>query len=413
MEQKTEQSFPPMSRSELHEALRKMSNFSAPGPDQVSWFWLKSIIRDESTLEYADDEKSNKLDTVTLILAYYDACVRLGVQPRIFKQSCTVIIAKPKRPDYTKPKAYCPIVLLNCLGKLMEKIIARRLQFDAQKFGLMHPSQFGGSMQHSTQDAGIQLVHNIRQLWEQGIDSSAVLLDVAQFFPSIDHDLLHGILKKQGFNNNLCNYFGDYLKNCQTQFVFNGQTLDPMDFSVGVGQGSSLSPILSGLYIAPTIFKVAPIHDTITLKFDGVSTQINTPWTDKKLQANGHSMVQFFVDDGLLHVGGKLDKSKYAHPLQDQLLYNNMLLGAIYKRIIHHMRRLGLEVESDKLELMHFRRKNSDPYKGHTPSSKGDKRWSSLHPLGPDLKINDEDKSYIIKAKDNMRYLGFWLEPNL
>lgn len=40
-----------------------------------------------------------------------------------------------------------------------------------------------------------------------------------------------------------------------------------MDFSTGVGQGSSLSPILTGLYVAPAIFKVAPLQKTLKLRF--------------------------------------------------------------------------------------------------------------------------------------------------
>ncbi|EKM56464.1 uncharacterized protein PHACADRAFT_91700, partial [Phanerochaete carnosa HHB-10118-sp] len=39
MEQLEERAFPPMSRTEMQEALKGTSNFSAPGPDHVSWFW--------------------------------------------------------------------------------------------------------------------------------------------------------------------------------------------------------------------------------------------------------------------------------------------------------------------------------------------------------------------------------------
>ena len=37
------------------------------------------------------------------------------------------------------------IVLLNTLGKLIEKMIARQLQFDAVKYGILHPNQLGGA----------------------------------------------------------------------------------------------------------------------------------------------------------------------------------------------------------------------------------------------------------------------------
>ena len=110
------------------------------------------------------------------------------------------------------------------------------MQFEGQKFAILHLCQFGGTMQHSTVNAGVQLVHNIKQAWTQGMDFTALLLNVAQFFPSANHEILVAILRKQGFNEKLCCFFANYLKDRQTQFIFNGAELDPMDFSTGVEQ---------------------------------------------------------------------------------------------------------------------------------------------------------------------------------
>jgi len=55
-----------------------------------------------------------------------------------------MIIPKPGKPAYDTPKAFRPIVLLNMLGKLIEKMVARRLQFDAVKHGILHPNQLDG-----------------------------------------------------------------------------------------------------------------------------------------------------------------------------------------------------------------------------------------------------------------------------
>jgi len=54
-----------------------------------------------------------------------------------------VIIPKPGKPAYNIPKAFRPIVLLNTLGKLIKKMIARRLQFDTVKYSILHPNQLG------------------------------------------------------------------------------------------------------------------------------------------------------------------------------------------------------------------------------------------------------------------------------
>jgi hypothetical protein len=55
--------------------------------------------------------------------------------PTHFKESLSVIIPKPGKPSYSTPKAFRPIVLLNTLGKLVEKMLACRLQFDGVAHG--------------------------------------------------------------------------------------------------------------------------------------------------------------------------------------------------------------------------------------------------------------------------------------
>ena len=63
------------------------------------------------------------------------------------------------KPDYDIPKAFRPIVLLNTVDKLIEKMIARKLQFDAVKYGIFHSNQLGDVAQWSTEDAGMFLTH--------------------------------------------------------------------------------------------------------------------------------------------------------------------------------------------------------------------------------------------------------------
>ena len=156
------------------------------------------------------------------------------------------------------------------------------------------------------------------------MDSTALLLDVAQFFPSANHDILVAILRKQGFNEKLCCFFANYLKDRKTQFIFNGAELDSMDFSTGVGQGSSLLPILAGLYVALTLHKVSPLHRAVVVEEESKPpTIVRTAWTSQDIKANGHATIQFFVDDGLIHVAVKMaDDSER----DEQLKANNLVL---------------------------------------------------------------------------------------
>ena len=78
------------------------------------------------------------------ILYLVNACLFLHYWPRHFKELVSVIIPKPGKPAYDIPKAFRPIVLLNTLGKLIEKMISRQLQFDIVKYSILHPNQLGG-----------------------------------------------------------------------------------------------------------------------------------------------------------------------------------------------------------------------------------------------------------------------------
>ncbi|GJE94382.1 hypothetical protein PsYK624_105510 [Phanerochaete sordida] len=352
-----ERDFPPFSNAELDDNLRKTNNSSTPGPDRLHWQWVKRLVRAGPHVP-------------TFLLQFFNACIQHGVSPSVFKRSRTVVIPKPNKADYSKAKSYRPIVLLNCLGKLLEKLIASRLQFDGQRYGILHPCQYGGTMQHSTQDAGAMLVHYVREAWAAGLSVSTLLLDVAQFFPSIQHEAMTGILRRQGFNHKLCAFMEDYLQGRTTQFVFNGATLDPSDFNVGLGQGSALSPILSGLYIAPVLHKLTPL------------------WS--KHYANLH--LQFFVDDGLISVASPPMAGTHT-PLE----HNNAILAHAFHDLTADLGRLGLQAEPDKLELMHF-----------------PKRTRPKHPtLGPDLVVRTDGQLLRVSPKATMRYLGFFLDPTL
>ncbi|KAI5834854.1 hypothetical protein K523DRAFT_222860, partial [Schizophyllum commune Tattone D] len=56
-------------------------------------------------------------------------CVRLGHHPRSWRRAVAVALRKPRKPDYSKPRAYRLITLLECMGKVVEKVMAKRLAF--------------------------------------------------------------------------------------------------------------------------------------------------------------------------------------------------------------------------------------------------------------------------------------------
>ena len=55
---------------------------------------------------------------------------------------------------------------------------------------LLHPLHFGGVWQKSTTDAGFFLTEYIRRARDQGLHTTTLALDMAQYFPSLNHDAI-------------------------------------------------------------------------------------------------------------------------------------------------------------------------------------------------------------------------------
>jgi hypothetical protein len=73
----------------------------------------------------------------------YSVFMTNNYHPKCFKEVTEVILKKPqavKSPyrNYALPKAYRIILLLNCLAKVMEKIVVRRLAVMAEFKTLLH-----------------------------------------------------------------------------------------------------------------------------------------------------------------------------------------------------------------------------------------------------------------------------------
>jgi len=116
----------PFSKAELVSSINKYNNSLTSGPDKLSWRHLKLIIKDTVCLKK--------------IINIADMCFDLDYWPLHFKVSTFIIIPKPNKDLYDSPKAFKLIVLLNILGKLIEKVIGERLQFHSISNNFIHLS---------------------------------------------------------------------------------------------------------------------------------------------------------------------------------------------------------------------------------------------------------------------------------
>jgi hypothetical protein len=113
--------------AKIANALHPMSNKSAPGPSGHNYKLIKWVF--EAQAEW--------------LQAIFNACLTLGHHPKAWKMVAIAVVPKPGKKDYSLPKCYCPVALLECLGKLLEKVMAKRLAFDISALSLIPSTQFG------------------------------------------------------------------------------------------------------------------------------------------------------------------------------------------------------------------------------------------------------------------------------
>jgi len=118
----------------------------------------------------------------------------------------------------------------------------------------IHPSQLSGLKFKSTIDVGVALIYIIWIGWVKNLSTSTLAFDIAQFFPSLNHQLLSLIMKKAGFDNWIISFFTNYLVDRKTNYYWNNFISPVFNVNVGVGQSFVLLPILSALYLLPFIY---------------------------------------------------------------------------------------------------------------------------------------------------------------
>jgi uncharacterized protein involved in tolerance to divalent cations len=89
-------------------ALFNQSVKKAPGPDRLGFKAIRLLWEWDAPR----------------IIAVVKMTFRLGIHPRVWKEARGVVIPKPNKLDYGVAKAYRVIMLLNCLGKVVEKVAA-------------------------------------------------------------------------------------------------------------------------------------------------------------------------------------------------------------------------------------------------------------------------------------------------
>lgn len=133
-----------------------------------------------------------------VIAKLYEGCLRQGYHPHAFRTAEVAITPKTGR-DPSTARAYRPIALLSCLGKGLERLVAKRMSVLTVTCKLLSPQHFGALLKRSALDLAACITHDIEQALQQGRAAAFLTIDVQGAFDAVLPSRLVRRLREQGW----------------------------------------------------------------------------------------------------------------------------------------------------------------------------------------------------------------------
>jgi hypothetical protein len=138
---------PQSTLTQIQHQIQRLSPYKAYGPDETPNIVLQKCY------ELIADR----------VLFIFRAILKLGKYYDPWRESITVVLRKPGKPNYETPKAYQPIALLSTLAKVLTAIVAEDISCLAERHSLLPKTHFGGRLGRMTTDAIHYLVQRVKE----------------------------------------------------------------------------------------------------------------------------------------------------------------------------------------------------------------------------------------------------------
>ena len=233
--------YTPLTSEEISRALSKSSNTSTPGPDHIPYSVWKSVHRIKPSL----------------LPSLLDPVLAHSFHPPCLKKALGIVLDRPGKPSYDAPSSFRVIVLLRTLSKILERVVASRLSAQAAICSLIHLLQCGSLPGRSTTDAALVQQHNVESFHRLRYKVSTLFFDVKGGFDNVESPSLLSLLRIKGVSPYLVQWVGYFLRDRTCHLTFQGSPRLLAPISVGVPQGSPISPLLFVIYVSSLQLKIA------------------------------------------------------------------------------------------------------------------------------------------------------------
>jgi len=165
--------------------------------------------------------------------------LKMGFVCERWRRSVGIIMRKPNKQDYRLPSSYRIINLLDVVGKVVERLVARRLERWGQEG--MGDEQYGGRVGRSSLDG----VGRLYKRWEEGGKRGVVLcIDVMGGYENVGVRKCVKRLEEVGVEKYLVKWVSSFLRERSVSVRVGKRVGREVKMKGGMVQGSPLSPIL-------------------------------------------------------------------------------------------------------------------------------------------------------------------------
>ena len=253
-----------------------------------------------------------------IVTSIVNASLNHAIVPLSLKTALIRPLLKKSGLDKEVLKNYRPVSNLSFISKVLEKVVAKRLDDHMLDNNLYSSVQSAYRERHSTETALLKVQSDILTALDSGSGAVLLMLDLSAAFDTIDHGILLSRLNSlYGISGDALDWFKSYLSNRVQRVIIGDTVSECKDLNFGVPQGSVLGPKIYCMY-------TKPISDIIA----------------------GHGLSHHcYADDTQLYIA-----IEHSANLHSELLRMERCVADIRNWMRHNM----LKLNDDKTELIVF-----------------------------------------------------------